>query len=111
LAEFPLKYSNQKLLRQCESELSFLELSCLPSLPFGMSLTEVMAANVRRARHVAKLTQEELAARAGVSARYLGSIERAEVSATVTVLERLAAALGVDPCALIRPQRQRRPRR
>ena len=107
----PSKYSSQKLLRQCESELSFLEPSCLPSLPLDMNLTEVMAANVRRARHVAKLTQEELAARAGVSARYLGSIERAEVSATVTVLERLAAALGVDPCALIRLPRQRQSRR
>jgi transcriptional regulator with XRE-family HTH domain len=76
-----------------------------------MSLTEVMAANVRRARHVGKMTQEELAERAGVSARYLGSIERAEVSATVTVLERLAEALGVEPCALIRLPRQSRPRR
>lgn len=76
-----------------------------------MDLTEVMAANVRRARHAGKMTQEELADRAGVSARYLGSIERAEVSATITVLERLAGALGVDPCALIRLPRRRKSRR
>jgi transcriptional regulator with XRE-family HTH domain len=76
-----------------------------------MNLTEVMAANVRRARHAGKMTQEELAHRAGVSARYLGSIERAEVSVTITVLERLAGALGVDPCALIRLPRQRKSRR
>jgi len=75
-----------------------------------MNLTDVMATNVRRARHAGKMTQEELADRARLSARYLGSIERAEVSATVTVLERLAKALGVDPCELIRlpPRRQRR---
>jgi len=77
----------------------------------GMNLTEVMAANVRRARHAGKMTQEELAGRAGVSTRYLGSIERAEVSVTITVLERLAGALGVDPCVLIRLPRQRRSHR
>ena len=72
-----------------------------------MDLKEAMATNVRRARHERNLTQEELAGRAGLSARYLGSIERAAVSATVTVLGRLARALGVDPCELIRT----RPRR
>jgi transcriptional regulator with XRE-family HTH domain len=66
-----------------------------------------MATNVRRERHERKLTQEELADRAGLSARYLGSIERATVSASVTVLGRLAEALRTDPCELIRaPQRR-----
>jgi transcriptional regulator with XRE-family HTH domain len=37
-------------------------------------------------------TQEDLADRAGLSARYLGSIERATVSASVTILGRLAQA-------------------
>lgn len=68
-----------------------------------MNLTEVMATNVRRARHAGKMTQEELADRAGLSARYLGSIERAEVSATITVPERLAAALEVEPAELLAP--------
>jgi transcriptional regulator with XRE-family HTH domain len=72
-----------------------------------MTLTEVMATNVRRARHDSEMTQEELADRAGLSARYLGSIERAEVSATITVLERLAGALNVDPCELIRAPRRK----
>jgi transcriptional regulator with XRE-family HTH domain len=77
-----------------------------------MHLTEVMATNVRRARHAGKMTQEELANRAGLSPRYLGSIERAVVSPTLTVLERLARALGVDPCELIRlPQRRKSRRR
>jgi transcriptional regulator with XRE-family HTH domain len=73
-----------------------------------MNLTEVMATNVRRARHAGKMTQEELADRAGLSARYLGSIERAEVSATITVLERLAKALDVDPSELIARSKSRR---
>jgi transcriptional regulator with XRE-family HTH domain len=66
-----------------------------------------MAINVRRERQARKLTQEELAYRAGLSARYLGSIERGTVSASVTVLGRLAEAFRVDPCELIRgPQRR-----
>jgi transcriptional regulator with XRE-family HTH domain len=72
-----------------------------------MDLKRAMAINVRRERHERKLSQEELADRAGLSARYLGSIERARVSASVTVLGRLAQALRVDPCELIRsPQRR-----
>jgi transcriptional regulator with XRE-family HTH domain len=72
-----------------------------------MDLKKAMAINVRRERHARKLTQEELADRAGLSARYLGSIERATVSASVTVLGRLARAFQVNPCDLIRgPQRR-----
>ena len=73
-----------------------------------MDLKEAMATNVRRARHERKLTQEELADRAGLSSRYLGSIERAAVSASVTVLGRLAQALRVDACDLIRVSQRRR---
>jgi transcriptional regulator with XRE-family HTH domain len=68
----------------------------------SMDLKEAMATNVRRVRHARSLTQEELADRAGLSARYLGSIERATVAASVTVLGRLAQALRVDACELIR---------
>jgi transcriptional regulator with XRE-family HTH domain len=73
-----------------------------------MDLKEVMAVNLRRARHDKHLTQEELAHQAGLSARYVGKIERANVSASVTVLGRLAVALGVDPCELICVVRPRR---
>ncbi|RAZ73031.1 helix-turn-helix domain-containing protein [Mesorhizobium atlanticum] len=69
-----------------------------------MDLKEIMAINMRRLRHDQNLTQEQLAARAELSMRYVGSIERARVSASVTVLGRLAAAMNVDPCELIRPR-------
>jgi Predicted transcriptional regulators len=68
-----------------------------------MDLKEVMAINMRRLRHDQDLTQEELAARAELSMRYVGSIERARVSASVSVLGQLAKAPNVDPCELIRP--------
>jgi DNA-binding XRE family transcriptional regulator len=69
-----------------------------------MDLKKAMATNVRRARHAKEMTQEELADRAGLSARYLGSIKHAKVSASVTVLGRLAhprcGRLRIDPYAV-----------
>jgi transcriptional regulator with XRE-family HTH domain len=43
-----------------------------------------------------------LAERAGLSARYVGGIERADVSASVTVLGRIADALEVEAHELVR---------
>jgi transcriptional regulator with XRE-family HTH domain len=67
-----------------------------------MDLKEVMAVNLRRLRHAKGMTQEELAERAGLSARYVGGIERADVSASVTVLGRIAEALEVEATELVR---------
>jgi transcriptional regulator with XRE-family HTH domain len=47
----------------------------------------------------------DLAERAGLSARYVSSIERGVVAASVTVLGRVARALDVDPAELIRGRR------
>jgi transcriptional regulator with XRE-family HTH domain len=63
-----------------------------------------MATNLRRLRHAQGLTQEELADRVGLSARYVGSVERGQAAASVTVLGRMADALKVSPCELIRSQ-------
>lgn len=67
-----------------------------------MDLKEIMAMNLRRKRHDQQMTQEELAERAGLSARYVGAIERGDVSASVTVLGQIAEALGVEPGELLR---------
>jgi len=71
-----------------------------------MDLKEVMAVNLRRIRHDKKMTQEELADRAGLSARYIGAIERANKSASVTVLGQIAEALDVDAAILIERPRK-----
>jgi transcriptional regulator with XRE-family HTH domain len=68
-----------------------------------MDLKEVMAVNLRRLRHAKHMTQEQLAETAGLSARYVGRIECANASASVTVLGRIAEALGVEAAELIRP--------
>jgi transcriptional regulator with XRE-family HTH domain len=75
-----------------------------------MDLKEVVAVNLRRLRHAKEMTQEELAEKAGLSARYIGAIERADVSARVTVLGQIADALEVDASELVRalPSRGRK---
>lgn len=67
-----------------------------------MDLKEIMARNLRRARHDKQLTQEELADRAGLSMRYVGAIERGDVSASVTVLGQIADALEMEPGDLLK---------
>ncbi|HKY81396.1 MAG TPA: helix-turn-helix transcriptional regulator [Sphingobium sp.] len=67
-----------------------------------MDLKHVLATNLRRLRHERDLTQEDVADLTGLSSRYVGSIERARVSASVTVLGKLAEALNVEASLLIR---------
>ncbi len=71
-----------------------------------------MATNLRRKRRDEQMTQEELAERADLSARYVGAIERGDVSASVTVLGQIADALGVEPGDLLlrSPEKAKPPR-
>jgi transcriptional regulator with XRE-family HTH domain len=57
---------------------------------------------VRRRRLAAGLSQEELAARTGVSRNYVGMVERGEANPTLLVLRDLAIALGTSMSVLIR---------
>jgi transcriptional regulator with XRE-family HTH domain len=68
-------------------------------------LRETVAINVRRLRHQKGWTQEDLADRAGISARYVGQVERAQASMTVTVLGRIAEALKVEAAELVKRHR------
>jgi transcriptional regulator with XRE-family HTH domain len=72
-----------------------------------MDLKEVVAINLRRLRHAKKMTQEDLAERTGLSVRYVGAIERADASASITVLGRRADGLNVDAADLVRRTRSR----
>ena len=67
-----------------------------------VDLKEVFAENLRQLRRKRGWTQEELADRSGLSSRFIGSVERAQASPTITVLGQLAAALEIDPAELFR---------
>ncbi len=57
--------------------------------------------NLRRLRKAGGLTQERLAERAGVSTRYLQSIEAGAFGCSFAVLIRLRRALGVPWATLL----------
>lgn len=76
----------------------------MPIQPDQCQLVATFAANVKRRRLELGLSQEELAERAGVHRTYVGMLERREKNATLYSIERLAGALGVEPCVLLRKQ-------
>ncbi|HMR29632.1 MAG TPA: helix-turn-helix transcriptional regulator [Geminicoccaceae bacterium] len=60
-----------------------------------MDLTRHFGPAVRRHRELLRLSQDELAARAGLDRTYVSGIERSRRNPTLEVQQRLADALGV----------------
>lgn len=56
---------------------------------------------LQRLRQDQGLSQEELADRAGIHRTYVSGVERGVRNPTITVLEKLAAGLGVDLRTLV----------
>ena len=79
-------------------------------MPKGISLRDVLAANLRRLRAAKGLSQESLAYLAGLHRTYIGSIERSERNVSIDNIERLARALGVEANELITNGGGRRPK-
>lgn len=61
-----------------------------------MDLAKYFGDAVRQHRELLRLSQEELAHRAGLDRSYLGRIERGEQNATLDSAQRLANAVGAD---------------
>jgi len=57
---------------------------------------------LRKERMALGLSQEQFAERAGVHRTYVGMIERAEKNITLTNLEKIADALGLEPSELLK---------
>lgn len=66
-----------------------------------MASRAVLARNLRRLREARGLSQEALADLAGIDRTYVSSLERQRYSATLDMLDRLAAALKVPVSALV----------
>ncbi len=64
-------------------------------------ILNVFAQNVLFFRHRLKISQEELAFRAGVHRTYVGMIERAEKNITLVNIEKFAKALDVSISDLV----------
>ena len=66
-----------------------------------MTLNEIVSNNLKNTRLQRKLSQEALAARAGLSVSFISMLERGQRSPPLDTLERLAKALRVTPIQLL----------
>ena len=66
-----------------------------------MDVRQRLARNLRRLRVEKALSQEAFAHEAGIHRTYISDLERAARNPTITVVERLASALGVATGTLL----------
>ncbi len=66
-----------------------------------LEVRRTFGARLRELRHVAGLSQEELALQCGLDRSYVGQIERGERNLALENIYKLAAGLGVPPHALL----------
>jgi transcriptional regulator with XRE-family HTH domain len=102
------------LCRRCHKPLEIEEPEPqLPQLVVASANTSTsedeinVARAVRDIRHARGLSQRQLAGRMQVPRTYISKIENAKAMPTLSSLERLAQALEVDICALLRDARSR----
>ncbi|MPZ40605.1 MAG: helix-turn-helix domain-containing protein [Rhizobiales bacterium] len=68
-------------------------------------MRQVVGRNLRRLRNAKGWSQEELAFKASVDRSYISQLETGVYSASVTVLGKLAKALGVEVSELLKLDR------
>ena len=66
-----------------------------------MDIREDFARNLRKLRRQKGFSQEALALEAGIDRTYVSALERCTYSATITMVEKLAVVLGVEPVDLL----------
>lgn len=62
---------------------------------------DLLAWNLRRLRSERGQSQERLAADTGIDRAYLSELERGQGNATLDIIDRLAAHLGIEPGELL----------
>ena len=65
-------------------------------------LVRIFAQNLREARHRARLSQEELALRAGLDRTYVSGCERGTRNPSLMSVEKLSNALEIEADLLLR---------
>ncbi len=66
------------------------------------NLQRTVGRNLRRYRQRRGLSQEAFADVVGVHRTYMGGLERGERNLTLRSVERIAAAIGLDPLELLK---------
>jgi len=84
------------------------QLVASPSVPSSAEAGLQVAGQVREIRKARHLSQRQLAGRMMVPRTYISKIENGKAIPTLGSLERLANALEVDVCQLVRDSRSRR---
>ena len=84
------------------------QLVASPSVPSSAEAGLQVAGQVREIRKARHLSQRQLAGRMQVPRTYISKIENGKAIPTLGSLERLANALEVDACQLVRDSRSRR---
>lgn len=67
-----------------------------------MDLRDVFATNLRRLRNAKGLSQDDLAYDADISRSYLSQLEKGKFYASLKMIEKLAAALDVEPVEFLK---------
>lgn len=68
---------------------------------FEQSLRGVLAFNIRRFRFEQQVSQEELAFRCELDRTYISAVERCIWNVSLSNIEKIAEALGVEPWELL----------
>lgn len=76
-----------------------------------MDFRQVFAANLRRLRHNAGLSQEALADQADINRTYISKLESGVTWAGLEIIVKLASELGAAPDELLKPLPLRRTRK
>ena len=84
------------------------QLVATPLVAASAEAAQQVAGQVREIRRARHLSQRQLAGRMEVPRTYISKIENGKAIPTLGSLERLAAALEVDVCQLVRDSRSRR---
>ncbi|MEW5686615.1 MAG: helix-turn-helix transcriptional regulator [Pseudomonadota bacterium] len=75
-----------------------------------MDWQAIVGGNVRRLRLQRGFTQEQLAFEAQIDLTYVGGIERGKRNPSLSVMARIAVALGTSPVALLQLPRSHDPK-
>lgn len=67
-----------------------------------MPLVNIVAKNLNHYRKQKGISQEELAAICGLHRTYIGAVERAERNISIKNIEKISAALNIQPYELLK---------